>query len=76
MTRDEAKGWFVQTLLDKVREDRFPSSTQLEMIEQVIPREMVPDYLEVLIDKVADDNMPSIPMLRRIARVSDSLPAR
>ena len=76
MTRDEAKGWLVQTLLDKVREDRFPSPTQLEMIELVIPREMVPDYLEVLIDKVADDNMPSIPMLRRIARVSDSLPVR
>ena len=76
MTRDEAKGWLVQTLLDKVREDRFPSPTQLEMIELVIPREMVPDYLEVLFDKVADDNMPSIPMLRRIARLSDSLPAR
>ena len=74
MNRDEAQGWLVQTLLDKVRTDPYPSSTQLALIEEVIPREMVPDYLEVLIDKIGDDKWPSIPMLKRIARVADTLP--
>jgi hypothetical protein len=74
MTRDEAQGWMVEMLLDKVRNDPYPSATQLSIIEEVIPRELVPDYLDVLIDKAAQDNFPSIPMLRRISRVAASLP--
>jgi hypothetical protein len=74
MNRDEAQGWLVQTLLDKISADPYPSVVQLELIEEVIPREMVPDYLEVLIGKIADDQWPSIPMLKRIARVAGSLP--
>jgi hypothetical protein len=74
MTRDEAQGWLVEMLLDKIREDPYPSSTQLSIIEEVIPRELVPDYLDVLIDKAAQDKFPSIPMLRRISRVASSLP--
>jgi hypothetical protein len=74
MTRDEAQGWFVQLLMDKVRQDRFPSVTHLDMIEGSLPREMVPDYLEVLMDKVAQDPVPSVMMLRRIQSVAESLP--
>jgi hypothetical protein len=74
MTRDEAQGWLVEMLLDKVRNDPYPSATQLEIIEEVLPRQMVPDYLQVLIDKAADDEFPSIPLLRRISRVAETLP--
>jgi hypothetical protein len=74
MTRDEAQGWFVQLLLDKVRQDHYPSATQLAMIEETIPREMLPDYLEVLMEKVSGDSIPSVGMLRRIQRVAESLP--
>jgi hypothetical protein len=76
MNRDEASGWLVQMLLDKIRSDPYPSATQMSMIEEVIPQEMVPDYLEVLIEKAAQDDWPSIPMLQRISRVAQSLPAR
>jgi hypothetical protein len=75
MTRDEARGWLAQTLMEKVRNDRYPSATQLAIIEEVLPRAMVPDYLQVLIDKAAQDNIPSVPLLRRISRIADSLPA-
>ena len=74
MTRDEAQGWFVQLLLDKVREDHYPSTTHLNLIEEVIPQAMIPDYLEVLMDKAAEDTIPSVPMLQRIQRVAGSLP--
>ena len=74
MTRDEARGWFIQLLLEKVRDDPYPSATQLALIEESIPPEMLSDYLEVLMDKVAQDTVPSIPMLRRIQRVAESLP--
>jgi hypothetical protein len=76
MTRDEAQGWLVQTLLDKIREDPYPSATQMSLVESVIPKAMVSDYLEVLIEKVAQDEWPSLPMLKRIAAMADSLPAR
>jgi hypothetical protein len=75
MTRDEAQGWLVNMLLEKIRADRYPSSTQMEIVEQVIPQAMVPDYLEVLLDKVGQDSVPSVPLLRRISRVASSLPA-
>jgi hypothetical protein len=74
MTREEAQGWLVQILLDKVREDKYPSTTQMDTIEQIIPQPMIPDYLEVLMEKAAEDTIPSIPMLRRIQRVAESLP--
>jgi hypothetical protein len=74
MTRDEAQGWLANTLMEKVRNDRYPSATQLSIIEEVLPRAMVPDYLGVLIEKASQDNVPSIPLLRRISRVAESLP--
>ena len=74
MTRDEAQGAFVQLLLQKIRQDRYPSFTQMNMVEETIPPAMVPDYLAVLAEKVANDTVPSIPMLRRIQRVAQSLP--
>jgi hypothetical protein len=74
MTRDEAQGWFVQLLMDKVRRDRFPSVTHLDLIEGSLPPALVEDYLEVLMEKVEQDPVPSLPMLQRIQRVAESLP--
>ena len=74
MTRDEAQRWFVQLLMEKVRRDRVPSATQMTLIEQSLPHEMVPDYLGILMEKVAQDNIPSLMMLRRIRNVAASLP--
>jgi len=74
MNRDEAQGWLVQVLLDKVRNDPYPSATQLEIIEEALPQQMVPDYLQVLMEKAAGDEFPSIPLLRRISRVAETLP--
>jgi hypothetical protein len=74
MTRDEAQAWFVQLLMDNVRRDPYPSATQMTLIEQSLPREMVPEYLGILMDKVAKDNVPSLMMLRRIQNVAATLP--
>jgi hypothetical protein len=75
MNREQAEAWFVELLLDKVRQDPYPSVQQLDMIEESIPPEMIGDYLEVLIGKCADDAWPSVTMLRRIQRVTAQLPA-
>jgi hypothetical protein len=74
MTQDEARKWLAQVLMERVADDRFPSVTQLAMIEELLPREMAGDYLELLMDKVAEDRFPSISMLQRIQRVAAVLP--
>ncbi len=75
LTRDEAQGWMVQMLMEKIRSDRYPSATQMAIVEESLPREMIPDYLEILIEKAGEDRIPSIPLLRRISRIAAQLPA-
>jgi len=72
--RDEAQAWFTRFLLRRVRRDDYPSTTQLDLIEKSIPREMLDEYLRVLVDKVAHDVFPSIPLLRRIQHLIERLP--
>ena len=37
MTRDEARAWFTRFLLERVRREDYPSTTQLDLIEESIP---------------------------------------
>ncbi|HEY4276733.1 MAG TPA: hypothetical protein VGM91_00865 [Conexibacter sp.] len=74
MTRDEARAEIAQVLIEKVREDRYPSATHMSMLEEVLTPEMVSDYVDVLLDKIAADRWPSIPMIQRVQRLSASLP--
>ena len=46
----------------------------MAIVEQALPREMIPDYLEILIEKAQQDTLPSIPLLQRINRIAALLP--
>jgi hypothetical protein len=61
-------------LLEKVRDERYPSSSQMAIIEEVLPPQLLSRYVEVLLEKVAQDERPSIPMLQRIQRVINAMP--
>jgi hypothetical protein len=76
MNRDEAQARVVQMLMDKVREDPYPSATQMSILEEMLTPELAADYVELLVEKAAEENFPSIPMLRRIGRVAATLPRR
>ena len=67
MNSVEARAAYLRLLMDRVRQDRYPSATHMTMIEQALPPQLLPVYIEVLLDKVAQDSNPSISMLRRIA---------
>jgi hypothetical protein len=71
--RIEAQAALAHVLLEHVRRDRHPSSTQMSILEQVIPPQLVDEYIEILLEKVASDGTPSIPLLRRLQRVTDGL---
>jgi hypothetical protein len=53
-------------LLDKVRNDPYPSVTMLDLIEQRLRPEDVDEYTEVLMDKVRADTFPSLDHLQRL----------
>jgi hypothetical protein len=71
--RLEAQTAVANLLLEKIRRDRHPSATHMHLLEQVIPRPLVRDYLNVLLEKVLTDSSPSIPMLHRIIRIAENM---
>lgn len=67
---DDLHGEIVELLMDKVREDPYPSTTHLDMIESVMHDEDVETYAEVLLDKVRLDTYPSIDHLNRLMKLA------
>lgn len=67
---DELHDEIVEMLMDKVREDPYPSTTHLDMIESVMHDEDVDAYAEALLDKVRLDTYPSIDHLNRLMKLA------
>jgi hypothetical protein len=74
MNQIESRAVFAGILLKRVREERYPSTTQMDLIEQVIPPQLLPRYVEALLEKVSQESRPSISLLHRLARVINSMP--
>jgi hypothetical protein len=53
-------------LLTRVETERFPSVTDMNLIEELIGPDERSIYVQVLIDKIRHDRHPSIPMMRRV----------
>jgi hypothetical protein len=60
----------LQSLLRKVSEDPYPSSTMLDTIEELLTPDDVADYAQVLLQHIEDDRFPSIPMIDRLRELS------
>jgi len=67
---EEARAEFVEMLMDKVRDDPFPSRAQLDLLEQSLPPEMVADYARLLMEKAGSEPFPSNEVLSRIQRMT------
>jgi hypothetical protein len=74
MNRMEARAVLAGMLLKRVKEERYPSPTELSLIEQIIPPQLLPRYVDVLLDKMAQERRPSISMIHRLNRVINSMP--
>jgi hypothetical protein len=66
---------FVDLLLERVKQDVYPSRLHMDMLEATMrqPDQLV-EYLEALIDKVENTRFPSHTMLERIQRIIVQLP--
>jgi hypothetical protein len=65
-TQTDLHRQILDVLLDKVKQDPFPSVTVLDMIEQRLRPEDVDEYTEILLSKVKEDTYPSLDHLRRL----------
>jgi hypothetical protein len=45
----------------------------MAMIEEIIPPQLLPRYVDVLLEKIAQDDRPSISMIHRLQRVINSM---
>lgn len=68
--RYDVRAQLLEVLLTKVGEDNYPSTTMLNMIEQLLKPDDVPVYAELLLEKIRSENYPSIPMLARLRGLS------
>lgn len=73
VTAQEAETALARVLLESVRRDKHPSWTQMQILEEMLPRSLQREYVNVLLEKVVADPAPSIPMLRHIARLAQNL---
>jgi hypothetical protein len=56
----------LETLIERVREEKFPSVTMMDRIEASLrTREQVEEWAEILFEKVESTRYPSISMLNR-----------
>ena len=70
----EYRAKYVRIMMERVREDRYPSTTHMDLIERILPAQWIPDYLDILLEKVAEDRQPSISMLKRIGMLVERVP--
>lgn len=56
----------LKNLMGRVDRDPYPSTTMLDMIEEMLTPDDVPRYARLLMSKMEDENFPSIPMLQRL----------
>jgi hypothetical protein len=73
-TNAEYRAKYLRVLMERVREDRHPSTTHMDLIERALPPQWIPDYLDILLEKIEDDGHPSISMLKRIGMLLERVP--
>jgi hypothetical protein len=64
--QDQIRRQLLELLLTKVEQDTYPSSTMLDLIEELLGPDEVGDYAEVLMAKVANDQFPSLDLMNRV----------
>ena len=53
-------------LLEKIREDEYPSTTMMDLAEKLLGPQELAVYAAVLMEKIKADEFPSIPMMQRV----------
>jgi hypothetical protein len=66
---NELQESFGELLLDRIRADRYPSVTHMDMLEQIATPRVLVEYTLHLFERIEADTYPSIPMMQRVQRL-------
>lgn len=68
MSQDQSdtRTTLLRTLISKVEEDPYPSTTMMDLIEELLTPEDVPAYADILMRRIEADRFPSMPMIARL----------
>jgi hypothetical protein len=75
MDGNDVSARYLRTLIDKIREDQYPSMAYMDLVEAALPPQLLAPYVDILIDKIEVERFPSLDMLRRIQRLAALMPA-
>lgn len=65
--QNDVRSDLLAVLLKKVQQDQYPSSTMMDLIEEMLTPDELSDYAHVLLDKIQGDQFPSLDMVRRLS---------
>jgi hypothetical protein len=60
---------YAELLLEKISSDKYPSTTQMDMLESIAPPRELVAYILHLMEKIENDRFPSVPMMERVQRL-------
>jgi len=58
-----------ETLLEKISRDKYPSVTQMDMLEEIATPRLRVLFIFHLMERLEEDEYPSIPMMQRAQRL-------
>lgn len=61
---------FAEVLLERIRQDQYPSTTHMDMFEAVAPPRQLGMYLAHLMERIESEPHPSISMMQRVQSIS------
>lgn len=65
-SENDRRTQILENLLQRVREDKYPSTTVLDMIESMLHDDDIDEYTSLLFEAVRDDRYPSMDLMRRL----------
>jgi hypothetical protein len=67
--REQLRDVLYRILIDKIRQDKYPSVTMMDMVESGMDHRQFRRYVAALLEKVEGDKYPSIDMMKRLERL-------
>ena len=68
--RSQLRAALCAILIDKIRQDRFPSATMMDMVEGGVDDQQRGEYAAALLEKIQADEFPSIDLMKRLAALT------
>jgi hypothetical protein len=60
---------YAELLLERIRRDMYPSTTQMDMFEAVAPPRQLGQYLAHLMERIESESHPSTSMMQRVQAI-------